>query len=100
NKELTSPLLMRDGKFRKYWTSIAGTNQNLGIDWPILRYADILLMFAEADNELNGGPSAEAVKALEDVRKRAFVGHEDKMGTDRKSTRLNSSHVKISYAVF
>lgn len=80
NKELTTPLLMRDGKFRKYWTSIAGTNQNLGIDWPILRYADILLMFAEADNELNSGPSGEAVKALEDVRKRAFVGHEDKMG--------------------
>ncbi len=80
NKELTTPLLMRDGKFRKYWTSIAGTNQNLGIDWPILRYADILLMFAEADNELNGGPSGEAITALEEVRKRAFAGHEDKMG--------------------
>src|SRR5690606_15685039 len=26
--------------------------------------------------------------------------HEDELGTDRKSTRLNSSHVKISYAVF
>src|SRR5690606_29181049 len=29
------------------------------------------------------------------------VGHVDEqVGTDRKSTRLNSSHVKISYAVF
>src|SRR5690606_40741190 len=28
------------------------------------------------------------------------VGAGDKIGRDRKSTRLNSSHVKISYAVF
>lgn len=81
NKELTTPLLMRDGKFRKYWTSISGTNQTLGIDWPILRYADVLLMFAEADNELNGGPTGQAIAAFEDVRSRAYVGHEDKMGT-------------------
>src|SRR5690606_21465669 len=27
-------------------------------------------------------------------------GDEDRLGNDRKSTRLNSSHVKISYAVF
>lgn len=43
-------------------------------------------MFAEADNEINGGPSGEAISALEEVRRRAFVGHEDRMGnipTDR-----------------
>src|SRR5690606_41045372 len=28
------------------------------------------------------------------------IGREEKPGIDRKSTRLNSSHVKISYAVF
>src|SRR5436305_11154715 len=28
------------------------------------------------------------------------VGHVDQLGQDRKSTRLNSSHVRISYAVF
>src|SRR5690606_39754422 len=28
------------------------------------------------------------------------VGDHQRVGTDRKSTRLNSSHVKISYAVF
>src|SRR5439155_16573608 len=28
------------------------------------------------------------------------LGHEADAGTDRKSTRLNSSHVAISYAVF
>src|SRR5690606_41761325 len=28
------------------------------------------------------------------------IGHDSRIGSDRKSTRLNSSHVKISYAVF
>ncbi|WP_018479501.1 RagB/SusD family nutrient uptake outer membrane protein [Pontibacter roseus] len=79
--DLATANLMRDGKFRKYWTGISGTNQTLGINWPILRFADVLLMFAEAENELKGGPTAEAVAAYEAVRRRAFAGHEDKMGT-------------------
>lgn len=39
---------------------------------PILRYAEVLLSYAEAENELNG-PSAEAVKALKMVTDRAGV---------------------------
>ncbi|UYQ94870.1 RagB/SusD family nutrient uptake outer membrane protein [Chitinophaga horti] len=69
-----------DGKFRRSWTSITGTSQNLAINWPILRFADILLMFAEADNELNSAPSAEAIGALTEVRARAFKGNENRMG--------------------
>jgi hypothetical protein len=81
NKVLTTATDMRDGKYRKYWTSLNGTNQNLGINWPILRYADILLMYAEADNEINNGPSAAAISAFELVRKRAFTGYESRTGT-------------------
>ncbi|WP_205500014.1 RagB/SusD family nutrient uptake outer membrane protein [Rufibacter psychrotolerans] len=81
NKTLTTTMVMREGKFRKYWTTIAGTNQTLGINWPLIRYADILLMFAEAENELNG-PTAAAIGAYEAVRKRAFVDQwESRMGT-------------------
>jgi hypothetical protein len=72
---------MTDGKFRRSWTNITGTSQNLAINWPILRFADILLMYAEADNEINNGPSADAINAYERVRKRAFVGFESRMGT-------------------
>jgi starch-binding outer membrane protein, SusD/RagB family len=79
--DLATANLMRDGKFRKYWTGITGTNQTLGINWPILRYADVLLMFAEAENELKGAPTAEAIAAYEAVRRRAFAGHEGRMGT-------------------
>jgi hypothetical protein len=38
-------------------------------DWVIIRYADVLLMFAEAENEING-PTAEVYKAVNDIRKR------------------------------
>ena len=42
-------------------------------NFPILRYADVLLMAAEADLKLNGGtPSATAVGYYNKVRRRAF----------------------------
>ncbi|GET31309.1 starch-binding protein [Prolixibacter bellariivorans] len=42
-----------------------------GINWVVMRYADVLLMFAEAENELNG-PDEAAQNALKRVRERAF----------------------------
>lgn len=80
-EDLQTSVNWNDGKFRKSWTSIKGTSQNLGIDWPLLRYADILLMFAEADNELHGGPSQEAVNAVMAVRQRAYEGNTGQVGT-------------------
>lgn len=72
---------MTDGKFRRSWTNIIGTTQTLAVNWPILRFSDILLMYAEADNEINGAPSALAQAALLEVRQRAYVGHLDKLPT-------------------
>jgi starch-binding outer membrane protein, SusD/RagB family len=40
-------------------------------NYPIIRYADVLLMFAEADNEING-PTAEAYDAVNSIRRRAY----------------------------
>lgn len=79
--DLQTAINWNDAKFRKSWTSITGTSQNLGIDWPMLRYADILLMFAEADNELNGAPSPEAIAAVTSVRQRAYAGNLGQVGT-------------------
>lgn len=42
-----------------------------------MRYADVLLMYAEAENELNG-PTDEAKNALKKVRERAFRGAANK----------------------
>jgi len=80
-KVMNTGIAMTDGKFRRSWTTITGTSQNLAINWPVLRFADVLLMYAEADNELNNGPSADAITAYERVRKRGFVGFESRMGT-------------------
>ncbi|KGE15622.1 RagB/SusD family nutrient uptake outer membrane protein [Sphingobacterium deserti] len=39
---------------------------------PILRYADVLLMYAEAANMSEGSPSADALAAINQVRRRAL----------------------------
>ncbi|QIX60133.1 RagB/SusD family nutrient uptake outer membrane protein [Hymenobacter sp. BT18] len=38
--------------------------------FPILRYPDVLLIFAEAANEVNGGPTADAIEAVNKIRRR------------------------------
>jgi hypothetical protein len=65
-----------DGKYRRDWLNPplpAGTylNNYSGFKWQILRYSDVLLMFAEAENELTGA-SAAAYNAINLVRRRAF----------------------------
>src|SRR3712207_7749291 len=58
--------------------------------------------FLEADTMFShgitfGGHPVSAAVALENI---ATFEREDLCGRDRKSTRLNSSHANISYAVF
>jgi hypothetical protein len=62
------------GKFRMGWgiAPQAADARNLNI--PIIRYADVLLMYAETQNYLNGGPTAAATAALMQVRTRAGIG--------------------------
>ena len=70
------------GKYRINWKSEKGTKDDRrDINWPLLRYADVLLMYAEALNELNNGATVEAVNAVKQVRMRAFRNDEDKIGT-------------------
>ncbi len=68
-------LNISQGKWSRYFLD-KGQGQNsakgTGINWPMMRYADVLLMFAEADNEINNGPTAAAQDALKRVRQRAF----------------------------
>jgi hypothetical protein len=86
-----------DGKFRKDWVTgpsfyfSSGTTtgatpvtlssasnaslQNMQINWPMIRFADVLLMFAEADNEINGAPTAAATAAWREVSLRGHGGN-------------------------
>lgn len=70
----TGPTSISPGKWNRLWLNTApgaSSAKGTGINWPMMRYSDVLLMFAEADNELNG-PTADAKAALSRVRQRAF----------------------------
>ena len=70
------------GKYRINWKKERGSSDSRrDINWPLLRYPDVLLMYAEALNELNNGATAEAVAAVKQVRMRAFKNNAAKVGT-------------------
>ncbi|WP_375416735.1 RagB/SusD family nutrient uptake outer membrane protein [uncultured Hymenobacter sp.] len=51
----------------------AVTDRSFGranFNFPLLRYPDVLLIYAEAANEVNGGPTAEALEAVNKLRRR------------------------------
>lgn len=63
---------LSSGKWNRLWSNNeTGSSKGTGINWPLMRYSDVLLMLAEAENELNG-PNILAKNALKRVRERAF----------------------------
>ncbi|WP_345229648.1 RagB/SusD family nutrient uptake outer membrane protein [Olivibacter ginsenosidimutans] len=62
-------------------------------NWPVLRYADILLMRAEALNELGYTPNGEAFELLNSIRKRAgLVARSSTELGDQESFRTALEH--------
>jgi len=55
-------------KFRQITVPLDGNRTDY--NWPFMRYAEVLLLYAEADNEVNGGPSSEAIKQVEKLNTR------------------------------
>lgn len=67
---------INDGKYRRDWVSSPAVSptdaiQYFGLKWQIIRYSDVLLMYAEAENELNG-PTSAAYNAINQVRRRGY----------------------------
>ncbi len=52
------------------------------LNHPIIRYAEVLLIFAEAQNEADGGPSQEAYDALNEIRERAGLAPSSALSQD------------------
>lgn len=65
----------RFGKFIDYSISPLTGQPASGINFPVIRYADVLLLYAETLNELNAGPTAEAYTAINSVRTRAHIAN-------------------------
>lgn len=69
---------VHNNKWSKLWSAESNalgkeTTGSTGINFPYMRYADVLLMYAEAANELNDGPTEKAIECLSQVHNRAFV---------------------------
>jgi starch-binding outer membrane protein, SusD/RagB family len=60
-------------KFVDYSLTPLNNQPTSGVNYPVIRYADVLLSYAEVQNELNGGPTADSYTALNAVRARAHV---------------------------
>lgn len=72
-KILVSSINFNVGKFRKSWTAFdAKVTGTYGVNWPIIRYADVLLMYAEAANELQTTGVISPMVALQMVQRRAY----------------------------
>lgn len=89
-----------NGKWSKLWNKSGMGNQSseqTGINYPLMRYADVLLMFAEAVNEvedgLGGAHGAAAQAAYKEVRQRAFPNNPEKV------TELTGSKEDILKAI-
>lgn len=68
----TNVYLVNTGKYRREYETLTPQNINSSPqNWPVLRFADVLLMYAEAVNAISG-PTAEAVGAVNLVRRRAW----------------------------
>ena len=62
------------GKWRAEYDPVRPWSLNSSsINFPVMRYSDVLLMIAECANEVAGSPTKEAVDAINEVRKRAGI---------------------------
>lgn len=57
-------------KLKKFGCITVNDGNRADYNWPYMRYAETLLIFAEADNEVNGKPSAEAMAIVDKLNSR------------------------------
>ncbi|WP_018625936.1 RagB/SusD family nutrient uptake outer membrane protein [Niabella aurantiaca] len=60
------------GKFRLNVSPMPRVNSRSPVNFPVIRYSDVLLMLAEAENEVNDGPTQLAYDCINQVRARAY----------------------------
>lgn len=60
------------GKWRREYELVTPKLKPTPQNFPLLRFSDVLLMFAEADNMVNNGPTAASYEAVNYVRRRGW----------------------------
>lgn len=61
------------GKYRREYEADKKSKNYTSVNFPILRYSDVLLMVAEAENEINAAPTQLAYDCINQVRNRAGI---------------------------
>lgn len=61
------------GKWRREYEADKKNKNLTAINFPILRYSDVLLMIAECENEINAAPTDLAYDCINEVRRRAGI---------------------------
>ena len=74
---------------REYENLLPRSRSNTSTNFPLLRYSDVLLMYAEAENELNG-PTTDAIDKINQVRRRAI-------GTGNKISSITVTNQGSAY---
>lgn len=88
---------IKNGKYRRIWMESplgTSTTKSTGVNASYMRFADILLMYAEAANENHGGPTDAAKEALKKVRRRAFPS---RLWADKVENYVDSKSDKESF---
>lgn len=83
SNQIAAQGIRNSGKFRReveYEGVMTAKQLYTCINFPILRYADVLLMYAEAYNEYNGAPTEDVFGYVLEVRERAGVKTKDYAG--------------------
>ena len=93
-------------KWSKLWSPPMGSGSRggTGINFPYMRYADVLLMYAEAVNEVEygvWGPNGENAKnALKQVRSRAFAAEDHPEKVEQYVEAASNSKEDFFEAIF
>ncbi len=70
-KNLSAPYIFKHFDVVGHGTAGRAGTGNSGLNWNQIRYADVLLTYAEAQNEADGAPNTAAINALKAIRDRA-----------------------------
>lgn len=107
--QIRSDYSTHTNKWSKFWTSPSNSlgsssSGGTGINYPYMRYADVLLMYAEAVNELENGVTgtngSKAVEALRQVRNRAFASEDRAEKVEQYLTTVSGSKENFFKAIF
>ncbi|MEQ7801627.1 RagB/SusD family nutrient uptake outer membrane protein [Pedobacter sp. ASV1-7] len=76
------------GKYRRVYETVFPKEKNYSpMNYPVLRFSDVLLMFAEADNFINKKATPEAIEAVNMVRRRGYGKYLNGIGQNSQSIK-------------